>query len=395
MEAELISTSNEESKHRRALRRYKVLDVSVEPQLKFGGADDPEKVKLEFIQAFNWYNSHCDRTKAKSWILAYAKTHLVDKVDVEAVAACAEFALTTGYLARIASRGTKLPVSYSERLLSFIRKMEEIGKKDLNQYKVRLDKLAAGREKAQEKFQLQINAITDDCIMELEHQIDEFIKNKFSSSFDCIKFLKEKKLSKTQYEDISKHFMQSHIQELNKLIDHNDKFLKEAYSNFTKDQQIHLYNFIGSFIDIIRELKVVAPDKAKQQRKARKKKAKTPQQLVKKLQFLTDSPEFGLKSLSPEKIVGATQLWVFNVKYRKLGVYNSADSAGLSVKGSTLKNFDSATSIEKKLRKPQEILPGILEGGKPAIRKSLQTIKCKEQKLTGRINKDTIILRVF
>ena len=395
MEEELVSTCNEESKHRKALKRYKFLDTSIEPELKLAGAEDPDSVKVEFIRAFNWYNAHNDKVKAKSWILAYAKANVNDKFNLEAIAACNEFACTTGWLARICSRGTKLPLHYADHLKAALRKMEEKGKTELSQYRNRLNKLSIGRERAQEKFQEHVKILTDACIGELEFQIDEFVRNGFKSLLDLQAFLKEQKICKDQCASIVDWFEQHHLQELTKLVSGKDKYLQEAYGCFTKTQQQELKKFVERIISTCKTWSELAPDKVKQQRKPRKRKEKTPQQLVKKLQYLAESKEYNLKSVPPEKIVGATQIWVFNVKYRKLGVYNSADSAGLSMKGSTLKNFDLSTSVEKKLRKPKEILLGILEGSKPAIRKSLQTIKCKEQKLTGRINKDTIILRVF
>jgi hypothetical protein len=92
--------------------------------------------------------------------------------------------------------------------------------------------------------------------------------------------------------------------------------------------------------------------------------------------------------------VGCSQLWVFNTKTRKLGVYNS-DPGGLGVKGSTLLNYDAITSKQKTLRKPEDILPEVVKSGKITLRKILPGIKAVEQELTGRINSDTILLRAI
>lgn len=86
---------------------------------------------------------------------------------------------------------------------------------------------------------------------------------------------------------------------------------------------------------------------------------------------------------------------MFNTKTRKLGVYNAEDAGGLSVKGSTLINFKQDTSVQKTLRKPESLLPEVLKAGKISLRKILPGINSVEQELTGRINDDTILLRVI
>ena len=68
--------------------------------------------------------------------------------------------------------------------------------------------------------------------------------------------------------------------------------------------------------------------------------------------------------------------------------------AGLSVKGSTLTGFDEKTSIVKTLRKPTEQLNKLKDGGKVTLRKFMDDIKCKAKTATGRINKETVLVRI-
>jgi hypothetical protein len=88
------------------------------------------------------------------------------------------------------------------------------------------------------------------------------------------------------------------------------------------------------------------------------------------------------------------QLWVYNTKTRKLGVYHAEDAGGLSVKGSSLLNYNESKSIQKKLRKPEEILPEVLKGGKVFLKNVLVDIRAVESPLSGRLNEDTILLRI-
>jgi hypothetical protein len=111
--------------------------------------------------------------------------------------------------------------------------------------------------------------------------------------------------------------------------------------------------------------------------------------------FCAESDPHKIKSINPAEIIGASQLWIFNTKNRKLGVYNTLDAEGLSVKGTTIINFDEVKSVMKTLRKPETILPEIIKGGKVYMRNVMTTINSVEMQMNGRINKDIVILRVI
>jgi hypothetical protein len=72
----------------------------------------------------------------------------------------------------------------------------------------------------------------------------------------------------------------------------------------------------------------------------------------------------------------------------------ATDQAGLGVKGSGIENYKYSESISKTLRKPKDVLDRVLNGGKIVLRKVMGEINSKPSELNGRINKDTILLRV-
>jgi hypothetical protein len=129
-------------------------------------------------------------------------------------------------------------------------------------------------------------------------------------------------------------------------------------------------------------------------RKPRKRKTKTPEQLVAKIKVMDEHKELKLKSVPAKDIIGAMQLWVFNTKNRKLGCYHAIDADGLSVKGSSIINFNESKSVQKTLRKPEATLPEIMKGGKVYLRNALEGIRAVESSLTGRLNADIILVRV-
>jgi len=115
---------------------------------------------------------------------------------------------------------------------------------------------------------------------------------------------------------------------------------------------------------------------------------------VAKVNICIENDTYKIKSVSAKDIIGANQLWVFNIKTKKLGMYMADDSSGLSVKGSSIINFSERNSICKTLRKPETILPDVIKGGKVYLRNVMSTIKSKEKGLTGRLNSDTILLKI-
>lgn len=169
-----------------------------------------------------------------------------------------------------------------------------------------------------------------------------------------------------------------------------DPYLKEAYSNYKKKDLIELMNFLKS---VVEEAQAYAAVK-KANRAPRTKKAVPPGVQIRKLKYLKKFDELGLESVSPVDIVGAQQLWVYNTKYRKLGVYKSDTRQGLSVKGTTIQGYVPEESIQKTLRKPKAVIESVIEGGKITLRRVLESVKGKEYPMNGRINEFVLLLRI-
>jgi hypothetical protein len=169
----------------------------------------------------------------------------------------------------------------------------------------------------------------------------------------------------------------------------NDEQVQEA---FGKRQKFWI-NFWQSFFDDID--RYVNNKKAVKIRKPREKKAKSAVDLVKNLKYQKEEPSLKIVSVHPAEIVGCTQLWTYNTKYKKLSRYDSVGPAGIQVKGTTLIGYDVETSASKGLRKPEASIQALLGAGKVSLRKFMDEIKTVESKPNGRINQDTILLKVI
>jgi hypothetical protein len=94
-------------------------------------------------------------------------------------------------------------------------------------------------------------------------------------------------------------------------------------------------------------------------------------------------------------IIGAQELWAYNTKTRKLYKYIADSLTGpLGVKGTSITNFDTAKSVGKTLRKPEEKLKEFARATKVQLRKFLEDIKATETLGNGRMNSDTVLLKV-
>ena len=130
-------------------------------------------------------------------------------------------------------------------------------------------------------------------------------------------------------------------------------------------------------------------------KKASVRKPPQKEKLVAKLKYAKNDTSNKLVSINPVDIIGATELWVYNVKTRKLGKYVAEDMGGaLGVKGTAITGFNEAKSVQKTLRKPEVQLKDFLSAGKIELRKFLDNIKATDIKLNGRINLDTVLLKV-
>jgi hypothetical protein len=148
----------------------------------------------------------------------------------------------------------------------------------------------------------------------------------------------------------------------------------------------------------------ISEAEGKANRKVRKVRIKSPEDLVKKLKFKQSDAEYGLGSIMPADIIYARMLVVFNTRNRKLGVYYAKnvdpmglqrEGSGLSVKGTTITGYDEEKSLQRTIRKPDEFLPQIKIATRAKTEKLFQSLKTTETKLIGRTNGETILLAAF
>lgn len=334
-------------------------------QRVYGNEPVINKINNEFqlVELLNWY-SYNDTQDNVSWVADYMKDNGYSKEDVSLIRSSESWRLgaTCIALCRLANNETAL----LDRNYTFIK----------NKIKAVLD-YKKSKIKLAPKIIERVAEKTSNIIGDVEELID--------NNGNVYEFLQSNSIAKVYTERVIGYY-QPVLDELRAAL--KDKTIAEGYKNVDLKKRIAVYEGIISSIKSHSQVKTAV-------RKPRKKRTKSASAIVSKINYLKESPQYKVASINPALIVGAQTLWVFNNKYRKLGVYIASGPQGLSMKGTTIQGFDEEKSVSKTVRKTQEVLTKVLSDGKVALRKLLSDIKATETKLTGRINNETILLRVY
>jgi hypothetical protein len=341
------------------------------------------------MRAFNWYNYEKDMKVARSYIRAWVKAR--QPADVKKFDSVVDelTAPVFGWLARLDLNGAKLSDEHKARL---DQKVADL----LGQYRVAKPIQEAEPDPNRKSIQQVMAEKQAEFLGEFfEGAFDDFIQNDCKpTEFDLYKHMQTQNTAK-QYAAAVVVLCERRLAELDAVAD--DEQLTEAYACYTAAQLKRMRGWLEKTADDAKRFS----DFKKANRKPVVRKAKPAGVQVAKLQYAKEAKVPGVKgeitfnSVSPVQIVGAQQVWVYNIKNKKLGVYNAVGSAGFSVKGTSLQGWDPDTSVQRTLRKPDVVIQQCLDAGKVQLRKLLTDLTTSETKLNGRINADTIIVRVL
>lgn len=250
------------------------------------------------------------------------------------------------------------------------------------------DKPAAPTITIQDRLREASYAMTE----ELEDALEEFHKDHDAfnpKAFKVLNLLKGKQ-AKAAHARIIRDFYASQLAEYEEVLEGKCDQLKEGYSHISKKNMkklIEFYQEIAAACNMLMQ-------EAKVNKKPRARKTVPAEKVVAKMKYCKTNEPLKLVSINPTDILGAKELWIFNTKTRKLGKYVAAEFQELGVKGTSITGFDEIKSVQKTLRKPEEQLKEFKAAGKVVLRKFLEDIKAVDIKLNGRINEDTVLLKV-
>jgi len=338
--------------------------------------DEPKNVRgtVALLKAFNWYNVMAE----KDDIRQYFKDYFTDKETHKIIDRIPDNRLptTSAWLCRIAfNNKEELQVNDWVKVNNDIK--DALGHDEEIENKPKV-------VSAKPNIQDRVRERGYDIIGDIEELIDK------NTEFSLYDWLQKNEIPAMYANKIIEHY-KPWFMELYEASTTNNADLNEAYSHMTKKELKDRIVFFTKFIEDAERY----GGNAKKARAPRKKKTPTTEKLLKHFQYQKESNEYKLQSCDPATIIGAQELWVFNTKYKTLGVYRARGPAGLSVKRTSIDGYDSDSSLIKRVgRRPEEYTKKVLSGGKITLRKLMEEIKSEPTTFTDRINTNVVILKV-
>ena len=343
----------------------------------------PENYNVDIGTALVWYTEHTDDKKRRKFAIEhFAK--LGRKQEVLALNEASDYDVRQiGIMCRLLANGNTLSEQHmallESRVAILVAKHKVV--KEVKQKDVAAPISAVSiQERMDEKAR--------ELAGEIEGAIDEFVSTG-KTTFSAKNYLLSQSVSAPIAKRIGDMFIKTY-NELADAINGEDDQLIEGYSNFSKRELKAFHKFVGEIVDDCHQM----VQTAKADRAPRKRKPQSPTKLVSKMKFMREFAELGLKSIKPETIIGSSEVWYYNTKYRRVGVYKGEGGNPLSVKGTTIIGFDVKESQQMTLRKPEEFFKG-LSLGKRALNGALKKLTTKPSAPNGRINEECILLGAF
>lgn len=347
------------------------------------GSTEPTINPLDYtaslMRALNYYNQAYDNKDKRKWVMSYVGKGNTDYENLSDF----EFR-SVGTIIRLKQRGQPLQTKDEEFIEARLEEMRKLSSEGVK-YSALKGEPEEKEVKPTVSIQDRIKESAGEHIAEFNALIDDFVTGDVVPDFQA--YLKSNEVSAAVAKHIPVAFTKT-LAELEELLEGEDKQLTEGYSNLKKTKVKKLVAIVKAISDACAQQAVTA----KAARKPRARKEKPASVLAAKMKYMKEFPELKLKSEAPVKIVGATEVWIYNTKYKKVQVYRSLGA--LSIKGTTILNYDVATSGAKTMRKPEQVT-GFMGMTKRTLAGEFKALKTKESAVNGRVNEDCIILRVF
>ena len=338
--------------------------------------DFTQKDVCGFVRALNWYSNIKSYKDSKLYTISYLKQNKYDSKVINKISTATEWDVKNlGYVLRMVSRGYQASL---EQLSWIDSRITELSKPKPVVQIVDVDKPVKPKDSIQDKVYNQCTVF----INEIEDKIDAR-----DYSLKVYEYLTTQACKSIHVKQIIEHFKPLSL-EVKEAMLGEDEQLIEGYSNYTKTEIKKLSQFLQLIISDCNGF----TSNSKVTKTPRKKKIVPISKKVLKLNYKKEDPEYKIVSIKPESIIGCQNLWVFNTKTRKLGVYVASDESGLSVKGSTIENYNVELSITKTVRKPLDVIPNVIKGKKTVLKKIMSDINSVQTLLNGRINGDVVLL---
>jgi len=356
------------------------------PEPKCDGAKSwsDDKKRQEITHAFYFYNYYMTAGDMRKYVVEFGQQYYKwGKAEIAAFAECDDnrVGITIGSASKMILNGA--PLAHDAEYI--VKKLDEL--------------LAYGRDKLANKqvvkdtpkrnVQDHLREKLSDTLGDIEEMYDNMIEGSAELP-DFVAYFRERNMPQGFVSRIREKYAAQYDELLEGQNKKGDPSIREAYEWMIKTEFKRYESWYKSLFEALTTYGTVKSAV----RKVRKARPVSKEKLVKKVKFLQKFDELNLVSINPVDVLNSTELWVYNVKTRKIGKYVADSSSGvLGIKGSTIVGYDEKLSVAKTLRKPKDQIKEFQAAGKVVLRKFLDNIRAVEIGLTGRLNGDTILLK--
>ena len=363
----------------------KKIVVNTLDEKAYGQEPDPASIVSEsdYAKAYSFYNYNCSRSDFRKFLDEYLKQIKADKTTLRELAAAEDSAIPPVYawLLRMHVRG----VVHNAKRVSFIKKKTD-ALREIGREKISAKKALSPIIDIQDRMRM----ISGGHIAEIDEQIDAFTETGYKNSYSFYDLFRRKEAKSAHMHSVIEHFKPL-AEELALAVKGKDLDINEGYHNLSKKKIQALFKFVNAMLE---DCKTISSNQRKSRSPTlRKIKVKTADQITKNIRCQKSDPLLKLVSINAVNLVGASEVWTFNTKYCVMSRYVAIDRGGISVRGTSLINFDETASEKRKIRKPEKFLPTMLSDNAKTAFKKFSALSTKAAACNGRINEFTIILR--
>jgi hypothetical protein len=338
---------------------------------------DGPVLRTELSRALTWYTYMSDHDEAREYIIDYLKANKKDQL-IKKVKRVPNnrLPLTAAWVFRLSMRGAQLEGDSVERAFALLQAsfnyMEE-------------------EKKEEETVVIEKPTIQDriaDKMSEYIGDIEAIIDNP-PADFSMYKHLTATQFPAKLTTKVAEYYKPMLVEMAEALLA-KDEQVKEGYKSYTKAQ---IKERLALYTMIVEDCERYAGN-IKKARAPRKSKPITAEKKLKHIKYLKEDNSLKLKSVNPETILGAQELWTYNTKNKLLTVYRARGPAGLDVNRMSITGFDQEASTSKRIgRKTEDVLNRVLNGGKIVLRKIFDEISSDKTEVNERLNNNIILLK--
>jgi len=328
--------------------------------------------EAEMIRAYSWYSSNYTVEDGREWLMNYLKINN-HSATVIANVKSKQIPMVVCSIARMLSRDITLP----EKTMKFFNNF--INTRDASPVEIKTKKIQYIKPPT-------VDNKIEMIMANIEEATDKLL-NTWECDYSLYNDIKAQEIKSPSVKEIHTRLM-PRISQIIELMDGNTN-IKEYYSSYSKAELKKLIDFHRMLDNDCK--KALQATKIVRQRK--KKQGVNADKVLKSFKYKKEDNSLKTVSVDPAKILTSSTLVVYNTKYKRMTVFVANEDSKLSVKGTSILNYDESKSLSKRVKKPEEAITAILGGTPNSILKTFAKFKSEAKVPTNRINEDTIILR--